>query len=78
VVTDREALDSGRLGLEIAAAFRKLYPTSITLAHNQGLIGSRRAVQMLEAGQDPSLVQQEGQEALRTFLKVREQYLLYR
>jgi uncharacterized protein YbbC (DUF1343 family) len=78
IVTDREAFDSGRLGLEIAAAIRKLYPSSITLAQNQGLIGSRRAIRMLEAGQDPSLIQQAGEESLRAFLKLREKYLLYR
>jgi uncharacterized protein YbbC (DUF1343 family)/CubicO group peptidase (beta-lactamase class C family) len=78
IVTDREAFDSGRLGLEIAAAIRKLYPSGITLAQNQGLIGSRRVIQMLEAGRDPSLIQQDGEESLRAFLKFREQYLLYR
>jgi uncharacterized protein YbbC (DUF1343 family)/CubicO group peptidase (beta-lactamase class C family) len=78
IVTDREAFDSGRLGLEIAAAIRKLYPSSITLAQNQGLIGSQRVIQMLEAGRDRSLIQQDGEESLRAFLKLREQYLLYR
>ena len=78
VVTDREAFPSSRLGLEIAAALRKLYPPRIDLAQHQGLIGSRRAVQMLEAGQDPSLIQQDYEEPLRAFLKVREQYLLYK
>jgi len=33
---------------------------------------------MLEAGQDPSLIQQDYEEPLRAFLKVREQYLLYK
>jgi uncharacterized protein YbbC (DUF1343 family)/CubicO group peptidase (beta-lactamase class C family) len=78
VVTDREAFPSCRLGLEIAAALRKLYPSRIALAQHQGLIGSRRAVQMLEAGQDPSLIQQDYEEPLWAFLKVREQYLLYK
>lgn len=78
VVTDREAFDSGRLGLEIAAAIRRLFPSSMTLAQNQGLIGSRRVIGMLEAGQDPSLIQQDGEESLRVFLKLRERHLLYR
>jgi uncharacterized protein YbbC (DUF1343 family) len=78
VVTDREAFPSSRLGLEIAAALRKLYPSRIDLAQHRGLIGSRRAVEMLEAGQDPSLIQQDYEEPLRAFLKVRERYLLYK
>jgi len=36
VVTDREAFPSSRLGLEIAAALRKLYPPRIDLAQHQG------------------------------------------
>ena len=78
LVTDREAFDSGRLGLEIAAAIRKLYPSSYTFTQSQELIGSRRAMGMIEAGRDPSLIQQDGEESLRGFLKLREQYLLYR
>jgi uncharacterized protein YbbC (DUF1343 family) len=78
LVTDREAFDSGRLGLEIAAAIRKLYSSSYTFTQSQELIGSRRAMGMIEAGRDPSLIQQDGEESLRGFLKLREQYLLYR
>ena len=79
VVTDREAFDSGRLGLEIAAALRKLYPTSITLAHNQGLIGIPARYPDARGGPGSlSHPAGAGEEALRTFLKVREQYLLYR
>ncbi len=78
VVTARDAFDSARLGLEIAAALHKLYPSRIAFDQNARLIGSRRAVELIQAGQDPKEIQQEGEEELRNFLKVRDQYLLYR
>jgi len=78
LITDREAFDSGRLGLEIAAALRSLYPRQLTLAPNQTLIGSRRAIEMIEGGASAQAIQQQGEEALTAFLKLREPNLLYR
>jgi uncharacterized protein YbbC (DUF1343 family)/CubicO group peptidase (beta-lactamase class C family) len=78
VVTDREAFDSARLGLEIAAALRRLYPARIALSRNRRLVGNSAALALLEAGEDPILVQQAGQDALDSFLKERREYLLYR
>jgi len=78
VVTDREAFDSARLGLEIAAALRRLYPARIALSRNRWLVGNSAALALLEAGEDPVLVQQAGEDALHTFLEERREYLLYR
>jgi len=78
VITDREAFDSARLGLEIASALHALYPGRLLLAQNQRLIGSHRAVEMLLGGASALAVQQDGEEPLKAFLKLREQYLLYR
>jgi uncharacterized protein YbbC (DUF1343 family)/CubicO group peptidase (beta-lactamase class C family) len=78
VITDREAFDSGRLGLEIAGAIRQLYPSNLPLDVNRWLIGNRRAMTQIQAGDDPALIGEAGEEELRAFLKMREEYLLYK
>ncbi len=78
VVTARDAFDSSRLGLEISAAIHKLYPDRIAIDQSAKLIGSRRVMELIQAGGDPREIQQDGEEPLRSFLKLREQYLLYR
>ena len=78
VITDREAFDSERLGLEVASALGHLYPSRIALEDNRWLIGNRRTIEMLVAGEDPARIQQAGQDALEAFLKLREEHLLYR
>jgi uncharacterized protein YbbC (DUF1343 family) len=78
VTTDRETFDSGRLGLEIAAALQRLYPAKIALDSNRRLIGSRLTIQALERGDDPRSIQVSGEESLLDFSKLREEYLLYR
>jgi uncharacterized protein YbbC (DUF1343 family) len=77
-IVNREALDSTRLGLELAAAFEKLYPGKIDLKVNAGLIGSDEVIRRLKAGDDPRAIQQGFQGAVEDFLKVRERYLIYR
>jgi uncharacterized protein YbbC (DUF1343 family) len=78
VVTDREALDGSRLGLEIAAALEQLYPGRISFQENQSLIGSTETIAALSGGEDPREIQQREQERVRDFLKIREKYLIYR
>lgn len=78
VVTARDAFDSARLGLEIAAALHKLYPSRIAFDQNARLIGSRRVMELIQGGEDPKDIQGEGEEELRNFLKVRGRHLLYR
>jgi uncharacterized protein YbbC (DUF1343 family) len=78
VITDREAFHSVRLGLELAAAYQKLYPGKMALEGNSRLIGSRGTMEALQQGKDPRTIQ-GGQEAgLRTFLALRQNYLIYR
>jgi uncharacterized protein YbbC (DUF1343 family) len=78
VITARDAFDSSRLGLEIAAALEKLYPGKISLEENRLLIANRRAMEMLKAGEDPRSIQREGEDSLAEFLKIRDKALLYR
>lgn len=78
VLTNREAFDATRLGLELAAAVQKLYPGKIDLAAGKKLIGSDDAIKRLTAGEDPRAIQQSFQDAVYDFLKLRDKYLLYR
>ncbi len=78
VITNRELLDSTRLGLEVGAALEKLYPGKIDFAASKRLIGSDDVVQRLKAGEDPRQILQSFEDPLEAFLKVRERYLIYR
>jgi uncharacterized protein YbbC (DUF1343 family) len=76
-ITNRELLDSVRLGLEVAAALQKLYPGKIDWTGGSKLIGSEAAIRQLQAGEDPRAMVQAEQDGIAEFLKLREKYLLY-
>jgi uncharacterized protein YbbC (DUF1343 family) len=78
VITNRDAFNSTRLGLELAAALLNLYPGKLRLSANEKLIGSRKTIRELEAGRDPRLIAQRQEETLGEFLRRREKYLLYK
>jgi uncharacterized protein YbbC (DUF1343 family) len=77
VITDRELVDSVRLGLEIAAALQELYPNRIDWESNLRLIGSRSTVRAIQDRDDPMAIQRASQSARERFLTDRERYLLY-
>ncbi len=76
-LTDRAALDSPALGLELAAALRHLYPGEFQIDRNLGMIGSRQVLQALKSGADPRDLQRRGQPGLAAFQRLRDKYLLY-
>jgi uncharacterized protein YbbC (DUF1343 family)/CubicO group peptidase (beta-lactamase class C family) len=78
VIVNREALDSARLGLEIAAALQKLYPGKIDFGVGKKLIGSAEVIRALGAGDDPREIQQKMADSVAAFVKLREKYLIYR
>lgn len=77
LITNREILDSSRLGLEVAAALLKLYPGKVLISANQKLIGNDETIRRLEAGEDPTLILESQRDRLREFLELRQKYLLY-
>ncbi len=77
VITEREVFQSVRLGLEIAAALEKLYPGQVKWELNARLIGNRRTIESLQAGEDPRLLAQRLADELAGFLETRRAYLLY-
>ena len=78
VITGREAFDSSRLGIEVAAALMKLYPKQIRLEDNRRLLGSAALMQALEAGDDPRAIVQRLSDDLKPFLEIRAKYLIYK
>jgi len=77
VITNRDLFDSVHLGLEIAHALQKLYPGKIDFEVCRFSIGSRRVVDALKAGDEPSAIEQRIQEDLAGYLERRKPFLLY-
>jgi len=76
-VTDRDALDSPALGIEIASALHRLYPREFQLDKTLGMIGARRVVAAIGQGVDPRSIRPGWQTALDRFAVLRSRYLLY-
>ena len=77
VLTNRETLDSPELGLELAAALRKLYPQQFDLTKMNVLLANQVAFQGLQAGEDPRRIAEDWRDGLDRFVQVRAKYLLY-
>ncbi len=77
VVTDRNGLDAPELGIELAAALRKLYPADFKIERMSELLVNQSAYDALIAGQDPRRIAQDWQEGLQKFGLIRKKYLIY-
>jgi uncharacterized protein YbbC (DUF1343 family)/CubicO group peptidase (beta-lactamase class C family) len=77
ILTDRQALDSAILGIEIISALYRLYPQDFEIDKTLSLIGSRSVLQALKEGQDPRTISPAWQASLAQFRQLRSQYLLY-
>lgn len=78
VITDRENMDSVRVGLELAVALERLYPRKVNFDANKRLIGSNEVIKQIQDATDADDIQDSYQPALTRFKKVRETYLLYK
>ncbi len=74
-VTDRDVFSSSRLGLELAAALKTLYPKEIALDSSKNLIGNGGVMHALALGTDAVPAANAG---IPRFLELRQKYLLYR
>jgi uncharacterized protein YbbC (DUF1343 family) len=77
VLTERNALDGPELGIELAAALRKLYPADYKMDRLTELLVNQEAYDELVAGKDPQRIAQDWQEELEKFESVRKKYLIY-
>lgn len=77
LLTDRRALDSGRLGLALNSALHRLYPNEFDIARTRGLVGSMAAYDALVNGEDPRDINERSRGEIETFRQLRNKYLLY-
>jgi len=77
VVTDRNGFDAPELGIELAAALRKLYPADYKIERISDLLINQSVYDALMAGQDPRRIAQDWQDGLENFELVRKKYLIY-
>ncbi|HLJ51065.1 MAG TPA: exo-beta-N-acetylmuramidase NamZ domain-containing protein [Bryobacteraceae bacterium] len=78
VITDRNALDSTRLGVELGYALEKLYPRKINWDTVRFLIGNHAVVEAGKQATDARTVVQSMEDSVRDFTERREKYLLYK
>ncbi len=77
ILLDRNALDSSALGIEIASALYRLYPSDFQIDKILDLIGSHQVLKAIKDGQDPNSIVLQWQVQLEVFRKLRSKYLLY-
>lgn len=77
-VTDRGAVRSMRIGLEIAALLHKKYPEHFEVAKLLFLVGNDETIQQLEAGTAPEQIVANWSKSLAEFDAVRRRYFIYK
>jgi uncharacterized protein YbbC (DUF1343 family) len=77
VLTDRRALDSPALGIEMIGALWRLHADHFEIDRTLSLVGSRAVLDAIREGRDPRAVVEAWREPLARFRAVREEYLLY-
>ena len=77
VVTDREALKPVRLGVEVASALVKLFPSQIDFGKTSLLLGSADTLDRIRAGEDPATIAATWAVAESQWRRLRAKYLLY-
>jgi uncharacterized protein YbbC (DUF1343 family) len=78
VLIERNALDAPELGIELAAALHKLYPTQFQTEKLIDLIMNQATVDALLEGQDPRRIVEDWRESLESFQTTRAKYLIYK
>jgi uncharacterized protein YbbC (DUF1343 family)/CubicO group peptidase (beta-lactamase class C family) len=77
LVTERNALDSPELGVEIASALYKLYPDRFELQKMNTLLANRGVLVAIAAGEDPRRIAEGWRAELTAFTQKREKALIY-
>lgn len=77
VITDRNAFESVRLGVELGVAIAKLFPGRMVWTGNERLTGSRELLQSMAAGEAPERILGRMEAGLEQFRQTRQAYLLY-
>ncbi|MFZ0731869.1 MAG: exo-beta-N-acetylmuramidase NamZ domain-containing protein [Candidatus Sulfotelmatobacter sp.] len=78
VLTDRNGFNAPGLGIELAAALHKLYPSDFKIEKMQALLVNQSVYDALLAGQDPRRIEQDWRPDLNKFDIIRQKYLIYK
>ena len=77
-LTDRNAMQTMRMGVEIASALGKLYPSKLDMPKMIELVGNAETIKQMAAGSDAAAIVESWGKELDAFRNVRAKYLLYR
>jgi uncharacterized protein YbbC (DUF1343 family) len=77
IITDRAAIRSMRMGLEIADALHRMYPEQFQIGKMIEPLGSKRTLDSLVRGETPAEIVSGWSADLDKFRATREKYLLY-
>ena len=77
VVTDRLALRPVRVGVEIASALYRLYPSQFQIEATVRLVGSRDVIKRIQSGEDPAAIAASFSRDEARWRLLRAKYLLY-
>jgi uncharacterized protein YbbC (DUF1343 family) len=77
IVTDRAALRPVRVGLEVASALARMYPTQYQLDLAGRLFGSKDTIARIKTGEDPVAIAATWAAAEARWRLLRAKYLLY-
>ena len=77
-IGEKSAVRSMRMGLEIAAVLKKLYPDKVDLAKTITLLGNAATVEELKEGVPPEKIVADWHDDLAKFETIRRKYLLYK
>jgi uncharacterized protein YbbC (DUF1343 family) len=76
-LAERSKLDAPRLGVALAAALHRLHPQRFVLRDVLPLLGSRRTLDAIAAGEDPAAIAESWRRANDAFAAMQAKYLLY-
>jgi len=77
-LTDRNAMQTMRMGVGIASALGKLYPSKLDMPKMIELVGNAETIKQMAAGTDAAAIVESWGKELDAFRNVRAKYLLYR
>ena len=78
IVTDRQAVRPVHVGIEIAAALYRLYPSVFDLDRADPLLRSADTLRRIRLGEDPRQIAQTWNAGLASWRNLRSRYLIYR
>lgn len=77
IITDRAALHSMLMGLEVAQALWKLYPLNFDVDKTITLVGNAETVVRVKKGDNPAWIVSDWADTLAKFSQMQAKYLLY-